>query len=401
MDKTLFDDTIEEPMPYEYMKDKEVLYVQDQNGGSYNGQITLDTSILANSGKWCDYKDAHFQIPYIIAIKDSVDASATGVINPFIAGLKNGHYQIIDSIQVDYNNTNVIQLQPFTNFYVNYKVLSSWSSDDLAKHGTMCGVSPDTAGSFRQSLAVSKNTEGITNNIVLADATSNPLWQGGAQDSDSVLNTSLDEHNEGYYQRLKTQAFNTNIAGTDTSYGGLRILTTSGQLTKAGKSFLSGQGAGADRIYKFNIIATVRLKDLSDLFEKMPLVKGAFFRFTINYNAFNTVLTRAVGVSYTHATITAVAGRTNPVMWSSGEADQPAAANLALADGTVSISSGVVKATISNTTVTVDGLTSVRLYVPCYELDEMREKELLLMGKRTVRYNGNFCCCLRHIESFR
>jgi len=32
--------------------EKEVLYVQDQNGGSYSGQIQIDTSSLGRNGRW-------------------------------------------------------------------------------------------------------------------------------------------------------------------------------------------------------------------------------------------------------------------------------------------------------------------------------------------------------------
>jgi hypothetical protein len=386
MDKTLFDESTEQPMPARYMKDKEVLYVQDQNGGSYNGQITLDTSILANSGKWCDYSSAHLEIPFKIVLRSDQDVKGAppapidlaGIVNSFSLGLKNGHYQLIDSIQVDYNNSNVVQLQPYTNFYVNYKVLSSWSQDDLNKHGDTCGVAPDTPDSFTRSAGAGRDGDGICNNRPTPVVADFP-W-GAAQGP-------KDRGNTGFYQRLSNSAtagtaFNEFTLGGVHTMGNTNALISNKLDATNTTKFSDNAAAAGARVWQWDITATIRLKDVADFFDKVPLVKGAFFRFTINYNSIDATFTSAAAAAVTllQASLTQKSGRTNPVMLSSGDAAEP---NQLLLDGTHNIWSGI--GTL-NPQVGSSPLTSVRLYVPCYELDEMKEKELLSVGQRRVRY---------------
>ena len=107
LDSYLYEESIDSSSMVKEMAYKEMLYCLDQNSGSYNGQIAFDTSILANSGKWLSYSEAYIQIPFHITAQSSLDAT-THIPTGFALGLKNGYHQIIDSIQVDYNNTNVI-----------------------------------------------------------------------------------------------------------------------------------------------------------------------------------------------------------------------------------------------------------------------------------------------------
>lgn len=142
------------------MVDKKLFYVQDQNGGTFNGQILFDTSVLSSSGQWLAYSEAYIQISFDLTFQSSTDVTAANTyIQGFTMGLKNGYYQLIDSIQVDYNNKNIIALQPFTNFFVNYKLMSSLSADDLKKQGSSIGFIPDSAGSAAYAAAANANDD--------------------------------------------------------------------------------------------------------------------------------------------------------------------------------------------------------------------------------------------------
>jgi hypothetical protein len=62
-DSYLYDETLEGQAKIGPMVDKNVFYIQDQNGGTYNGQILFDTSVLSNSGQWLAYSEDTFKFP--------------------------------------------------------------------------------------------------------------------------------------------------------------------------------------------------------------------------------------------------------------------------------------------------------------------------------------------------
>jgi hypothetical protein len=159
-DNLLFEQSNESQITTEPFVSRQVVYVVDQNNGAYNGQIQLDTSSLSNSGKYASYSEAYFEIPLVVTLQP-LDSSPTAgytaggtfanTTNAFAAGLKAGYWHLIHSLSVEYNNTSVVQLTPFTNMYVHYKMITSMSQEDVAKVGAGLGFFPDTATSFKFS----------------------------------------------------------------------------------------------------------------------------------------------------------------------------------------------------------------------------------------------------------
>lgn len=88
-----------------------------------------------------------------------VSSAANDYVQEFSMGLKNGYYQLIDCFKFDYNNKNIIRLQPFTNFCVNYKIMSSYSAGYLKKWGPTIGFNADSAGSSSYVAAANENGE--------------------------------------------------------------------------------------------------------------------------------------------------------------------------------------------------------------------------------------------------
>jgi hypothetical protein len=373
MDDYLYDEALESGRPQaSKMLDKEVLYVQDQNGGSYNGQIQIDTSTLANSGRWTAYSEAYLEIPLQLTYKSSVDSTAAAVVNGFILGLKNGYHQIIDSIQVDYNNTNVVQLQPFTNFFVSYKLMTSFSQDDVKKHGSSIGFCPDSAGSFNWYAGASAVGNGTSNNLVNPVAAT-PGWRLGGDGY-------LDSYNAGLLQRLKQTAYP--LTTNDTGYGTNPEINTVALANQIGKNYVMDSGAAAAKVWQWNIIATIRLKDLCDFFDKMPLVRGAFLRFTINYNSCSQTITQVLNTSMVVASTTMKSGRTNPMMVAAAAATNP---SYTLLTGTNTISCGISTSTTNS--IGSSQISNCRLYVPAYELDPVLESQLLtVQPRRDITY---------------
>lgn len=367
MDAALYEETLDSQSSVNPCISKEVLYVQDQNGGSYNGQITFDTSILSNSGAWLAYSEAFLEIPFVCTFSSSGDVAAA--TNAFLVGLKNGSHHLIDSLQVDYNNTNVIQLQPFTNFYVSYKMMTSFSQDDVKKHGPGLNFCPDTASSFSFEAKSGSNGDGYSNNRVYPLTA--PAYTGNA--------AVFDGFNEGLAQRLKSTAYGVSGTTLTGGYGALPTTNTLASCNQIAKNYATDNAvAGAGRIVQWNIMATIRLKDIADFFDKLPLVKGGFMRIIVNYNSSTTALAAiAEGDTMSVSSITMNSGRTNPIMVTSGAANNPSVGVLDVAaDATFTVRCGV--RSVSNSFASPP-ITSCRLYVPAYSLNPVYEEQLLAL----------------------
>lgn len=364
-DHTIWEETINRTDAVQPFVSKEILYIQDQNNGNYAGQIQFDCSSLANNQRWLNYKEGLLEIPFMINLKSSTDVTAGTIVNAFTAGLKNGYYQIIDSMQVDLNNQNIVQLQNNLNMLVNYKVLTSFSQDDLNKLGSVLGIFPDSADSYTFSAGASANGDGYANNRNIIKSS-----------SFIARNTT----NEGFTKRQSSTTAYSSVAALQTDY-----LPTTGTGTvaeaiynaEARNYFSEDAGAASARIYTWVIMATIRLKDICDFFDKVPLMKGANFRFTINYNACQTTVTSvAAGPTMVTTTHIQLSGHSNPVMLASSAANNSNNGLVAgAAGGIFTIVSGVVKTPL--TTTPLSAFSTCRLYVPAYKLDPVYDLNLI------------------------
>ncbi len=375
MDTFLYESSQMSQREVEPMLDKEMLYVLDQNGGSYNGQISIDTSTLSNSGRWLAYSESYLEIPFIVALTATTEINAE--VNGYMLGLKNGYHQIIDSIQVDYNNTNVVQLQPFLNFYVSYKLNTTLSPSDAQLWGAQIGFALDSPGSYIYSAAVSANGQGNSNNRV--NYMSTPTY---------TAVSSLEKYNAGYLKRLQNTAYQVGTAQAN-GFGNLATLSSANVGTLA-KNFFGDSGGADDatRVHYVAITAIIRMKDLSDFFAKMPLLRGSYIRMTINYNSCSqAIAVVGAGPTLGQAAPTMLSGRTNPMMLSSSAANEPSNAAVAVGNNTWTVRCGVKSVSMGAITVS-HPISSCRLYVPGYTLNpDFEEQYLSLHPTKTIVYN--------------
>ena len=354
---------------HEFIK-KEIIYILDQNNGSYSSnQIYFDTSSVSNSGKWASYSEAYFLIPFVISFKGSLDITGNNVVSAFSAGMKNGYWQIIDSMQVDLNGVNIVQQTPYLNVFTHFKVMSSWSEGDALKYGSSLGFFKDDSTSAIYSAAVSTGGNGVLNNSVLfaAQTVNTATLTGSAM-------------NSGYLNRLISTSYS-----AASSFGGLSAFYTAPTSTGL-NNFTNNAGAAAARIWYWSILAKIRLKDLCDFFDKVPLLKGSFYRITLNVNTSSQVITTANGAAtmgIAAANDLTVSGRTNPIMLSSGAANQPLAAAIAVygagaGGGTTTLTCGVCSTTNNGTVIQNNILSSgCRLYVPVYTMSPVYEESYI------------------------
>jgi hypothetical protein len=438
MDNLVFEESINAEVPTSEFVEKQWLYVNDNNNSNYSGQIVLDTTPLANSGSYINWSEAFLAIPLVLQVE--ADATLTSTLPlDWAVGMKNGFFQIIHSMSVEFNNGSVIQQTPFLNVFSSFKNLTSWSNDDLTCWGSVCGFYPDTSKSWlynnnttAASILNYLNTsgQGLCNNrnapyvqiTALPDLTianGDVLVPINASTTATLYSGDFRaNYNEGFYKRQSWINFNltqtpATPALTDTTANQAALLaTTSGVASSSGLNlvFMSYvQQASTTRTIVFD--AVVRLKDIADFFNKCPLLKGSTMRMYINTNqtfftvaANNTVYTSATSGVITGSGILALTstptilggGGTNPVMVASMDIGQGLSPLVApattITQESIKVALSIVRTQFSGITTSVSApITSVRLYAPAYTMSPISEQRYLsLSPTKKIVYNDIF-----------
>jgi hypothetical protein len=359
---------------------KEYVYMQDQNNGSYsNNQVILDMAAISNSGKWCDWANAQFVVPLLITMTSATDFSA--VASDYAVGLKNGFHQIINSINVEYNNTSVVQVSNLTNMYISYKLNTTLGLNDVLTIGPQIGFSPDSYLSWSYQSAASLRGVGSTNNV------NNPGF------FDTSVAFSSVQDNVGFTQRLLDQVFTNNQVGVSTLLGATWNVI-SAQYAKSYTTAATFAGGICSKAW--NVLATIRLKDIADFFAQMPLTRNAYIKMYINLNQSLTTLrvTSTTSMSINSNDVIVYGGQTNPLLISSAQANNGLAPFVGIAGNkTATFSVSVLNSLDPNCPAGIARnpmLNSCRLYANLYTMNPMKEEEYLQQRTKTIRYKDFF-----------
>ena len=434
---------------------KKYVYVNDNNNGNYTSQIVIDSTPLSNAGGWINWSEGFLVLPLLVQLTSADDVSlpADSSISDYSWAFKNGFWNLINSMTVEFNNQNVVQQTPFLNVFRSFKCLTSWSADDLENHGASCGFCPDSADSwsFSNNFTTSGNNDGNGRNIVLTNnrncdvksttlsnapvaagnTTANindafatllnseqlpqsqvsgvPVVNGtsytysGVNDSTAATNSYLftpNSYNAGMLKRQKDVLYDTVAAA---SLGQATLNTAAACETVYRSSKIAETACHTWKIY-----AKLRLKDLADLFEKCPLLKGSTMRFYINTNQsiVSFTSTRAVLTANTGAIATpsillptavnVVGGLSNPLMLASnllGQGGCAIPATIAKTSDNFQLSVSIFKNNFTQTKKTSQqtSLSSCRLYAPVYTMNPIAEsKYLSLAPTKRIKYNDIF-----------
>jgi hypothetical protein len=444
-DNLVFEESLNTEVDTSEFISKKWIYVNDNNNGNYTSQIVIDSTPLSNAGGYINWSEGFIVMPLLIELS-STSANAATSIPPnsshpdFAWAFKNGYWQMINSMTIEFNNQNIVQQTPFLNVFRSFKCLTSWSKDDLENHGATCGFYPDSSDSWSYHTAFNAsnqfNSNGqnfvITNNRNTAvqsavitgttPATNNPLppitsvagipvqaagtdiLYSGA-DNASGLYSSV-SYNEGMAKRQKYVVYDP-VASESLGQGTLNPSASCDSVYRNSK-VVTDPAVGGCATYK--VFAKLRLKDLADYFEKVPLLKGSTMRFYINTNQamVNFSVTRAVVSATTSAVTTfglltpsvpnVVGGLTCPIMLASAQLGQgmsplpQIAAGTALTD-TYQLSVSIYKNNFNQTNKSgvSSPLTACRLYCPVYTMNPIAEsKYLSLAPTKRVKYNDIF-----------
>jgi hypothetical protein len=470
---------------------KQYLYVNDNNNGSYSSQIVLDTTSLSNSGNYIGWSEAFILMPLLIQFQSVAGANTSAAAFPnagiydWTVGMKNGYWQMIHSMTVEFNNRNIVQQVPFLNVFCSFKAMTTWSQEDLVNWGSVCGFYPDTADSWIYNNIANVNPltvnllntsgTGISNNRTCPYVSMNAfLTSVGAQTVTAtggaipasfnlttkctVPNTSVRQsYNVGLQTRQSWINYNPTYAATATGtlppfvqvlstiadattgsgYVGSftqQFIPNNQQLINGAASYTTlfqaeilGQGTANRTI---QIPAILRLKDLCNFFEKVPLLKGSTMRIYLNTNQcqfqaqyIGGQLLQTTAIAGTPGTIAQInygaismatapqmlgGGATNPLMLASNDLGQGGynVAPLNLADGSpvggainniapnyalLNIGVSIARTQFSSLTTASAPITQCRLYAPAYTMNPLAETRLLeLSPTKKILYDDIF-----------
>lgn len=368
-DKEIYNSTVESYENSVLFKDKKWAYITDSstNGGQFQNQVQIDLGTLSSQSNWVSMKEAVIQWPVKLTITNTNTVSQTpSRVAIQSAVLKNGFHQMIDSASLVIDGQTVQTSQIFKNVETHFKILKDWSKDTVDKYGGTIGWGLD-----RTEVSLSETAISLGN---LSLSTVAPTGQGV-----NNTNVSANMHNVGVKERLEHQNisctdFQNAILGTNTS-------STGHSQVDAGAS---ATAAGADCYCQF-VMCTVRLRDLFDFVEKMPLVRNLRGFIYLNLNAYYTdISTDATGaiLSINHQQ---KYGRTHPAMLrlENNTDSQSFYPSVSAANSWRFLveSSGVPSA---NRTLAQPSLTYCRLNVPYYVANPQIDE--ILSQKKQFRY---------------
>lgn len=396
--------TMTEGTPQVFVK-KDWLNILDNQNGNYQGnQSVIDTSQLANSNKYMNYREAYLAVPMLLTASSSTAGSffaTTGPVNSatsadLVFGLKNWFGSIIHSFTLDYNGTTIIQQTSFSSMYNCFRLMTTLSLNDVAVNGADMGFYPDDPLAWGYSTAGTDAGIGTVNNA-----------NTGAFPIVSAVFANYDQTNVGFLKRQQYIAFDLQavagvVSGTtpanSLTYGSLFTAQSANQQYK---SYIFNKTATS---IQYAIMATIHLKHIHNFFQNVPLLKGVFMKATINLNQTSVVLTTATGgtttatygvagvaTTGTSVEVQSALGGVSPIMIASAKAQAGLALNAVAGSTIVSLSVGSrptnPQQSVNGTSIQQSPFTnSIQLYVPAYTFAPSYEDAYLSSPVKTVVY---------------
>lgn len=428
MDSIVFEESVNTEVSSSEFVDKQWLYVNDNNNGSYSSQVVLDTTPLANSGSYINWSEAFILMPLVLQFESASALMTAGAAIDYLGALKSGYWNMLHSLTCEFNNGNIIQQVPFLNVFCSFKNITSWSKDDLTDWGSVCGFAPDTARSWAYLSTAPANTgtlsgsgSGLTNNRdapyvsisipVLPVAAPIYAWNTSTrttQFSDDIRQA----WNDGLFARQSAINYNPVVQAA----GLANFSSNQGELLSGANcsQIFRTYSTAAANLRWFAIDAVIRLKDVADFFQKCPMLKGSTMRLYLNTNQAYFQVTQtaptyaaATGalnaqpiMSLTASPVILGGGGTCPVLYASNGLGQGASVLTPLQSDAAAAATAVVNVAVSIVRTQFSQMptqnlscpiSSVRLYAPAYTMSPIAEQRYLsLTPSKRVVYNDIF-----------
>ena len=468
MDVLAYEESIASEATAHPFYSKQWVYCNDSNASNYSNQIVLDTTSLSSTGSYIGWIESYIIMPLAVQLTSntaaSIPAGAAGNYDnstDWCWAFKNGYWQMLHSMSVEFNNSGVVQSYPFLNIFTSFKAQTTFSKDDVQNFGDSIGFHMDSASSWTyNNIAAESPTVptscggGLANNrnasyspcvtkydgdgymskvIYPASPVAGPLGPTNAIGAWGVQaavpagtpvytqvmagatsNTAVLSANRGMYERQQAMnndaanGINTTDVDNYTGQGELMPYTSVQQNWRSIKTQNTVAGVAS-----WNVYAKLRLKDLSDFFAKMPMLKGATCRFIFNTNqsiVHFSVCPALVGDTATidptgaapvasafallvppiiySSAVNVVGGMTNPLMVAAAGLGQGSSS---LKNDTYQLSVSIYKNNFvsqgTNINLATTALQSCRLYAPLYKMDKLTEARYIAPKTKVIEYN--------------
>jgi hypothetical protein len=388
MDNTAYDMSQSSEVTPSFFVKKDYLSILDNMNGVYSSnQLVIDTSQLSNSNKWINYREGYLLMP--LTISCTTPASVDGFVNTanidYMVSLKNWYGTMIHSISLDLQGSTIIQQTPFQSLWNCFKLLTTLSYQSLVTEGPTIGFYPDTSTSFSFNATVNTGGIGVCNNSNFFVAP--PLTQ-------NIVTTKRDIYNKGFYERQRVWNYSDiqYIGNGSTNATLLGSIINSNLVYKSGIFTKTISTAGPIYgVWQAQIQAVIYLRHLHSFFDKAPLMKGIFFRLTLNLNNTSfTVTTSAAGGAGTQtlSLLSCPLGGVNPLMVASsftgnGSSNLNGAYKYNISVGATCLDSSIT----SVATVTQGVNKNVTLNVPAYTFNPIFESAYISNSVRKIQYD--------------
>jgi hypothetical protein len=357
---------------------KQWSYQIDQNNGAYQSkQIIFDLSGFYNSQRFINPQEMFVVFPTVVtlsalpisstltptaSISDGLGCPPSIIVaggfqipqtgfvggnngqvtDQFAVGFKSGFWNLINSVQIQVDGKDIIQLTPYLNYLANFEAITSWSQSDVAKYGPIEGFLPDKCDSFRVNPGrVSNLGIGVCNNLLpgsdalqpypsssgscglrigngtAVSLASSQIWGGfdtPSMGQKAACGPDLTQYtsssvNDSFYERMRTtnryypQNFVSGIPTTGYTQftpNSLQNTNTSAALQLSLDNYMTsepmacqttngplvfGPDCSSQTAFRQTFATcVVKFKSFCNLFEKLPLTRGLYMRIIFNMN---------------------------------------------------------------------------------------------------------------------
>jgi hypothetical protein len=270
-----------EATPSIFLKKDSLAILDNQNANYQGGQVVIDTSQLSNSNKYMNYREAYLTMPLLLTLTGAsgvLFAPATAATSAdYAIGLKNWYGSVVHSLTLDYMGTTIIQQTPLCGLFNSFKLMTTLSYQDILSQGAEIGFYPDNSTSWSYSTAATTAGIGACNN---SNSPAFPVVNGAFANGDL--------YNEGFTKRQQYWNFDPAALTAPTTGLAYSTLIGTSALNNLWKSYIfnkiDGTAAPTAGVFQVAITAVVKLKHLHSFFERIPLLKGVFFKLTLTLN---------------------------------------------------------------------------------------------------------------------
>jgi hypothetical protein len=404
MDNLVFEEAVNSTIDQSEFISKKWVYVNDNNSQNYTSQVVLDSTPLSNAGGWINWSEGYIVMPLVVQLTSANTASlpVNSTRADWAWAFKSGFWNIINSMNVEFNNQNIIQQTPLTNVFRSFKANTSFSQDDLLNEGSSIGFMPDTASSWSYKTANSSDGRGVCNNrdyagmiFDVVGTDKDYAYGNNAQEGEQIPSSDFGanfSYNKGMSDRQEWYGYDP-VANTDLEQEKIMGVASCRSVYR---SFLDRTQSSAGSLV-WVVYAKLRLKDLNEYFEKAPLLKGSTIRFYLNTNQCQTIYNITAGSidgttgiltpgSIALSSVNVTGGLTNPLMIAS---NRYGCGSYALPTDTYTLSVSIYKNNFTHTFTSGGGgsytggqtsLTAVRLYAPVYQFNPLAQQRYLQLA---------------------